>query len=204
MKTLLDFINTIQPLSADSLAELQTCFERKCYRAGTLLLSAGEVCQHLYFIERGLTRSFEIDAKGNEITSAFRAELEVIRSPNSFYDQQPALESIETLEDSILWCISYQNLKYLQSKYLDVANLSLRILENGIKNYEQRTKQLRDLSVEAHYIEFNQQQRHLACRVQLRQLASYLGTTPTNLSRIRHLLMDTDRAVFSKPVKAPF
>ena len=202
MKTLLDFINTVQPLSADSLAALQTCFERKCYRAGTLLLSAGEVCQHLYFIERGLTRIFEIDTKGNEITSAFRAEFEVVRSSSSFYDQQPALESIEILEDSILWCISYQNLKYLQSKYLDVANLSLRILENGIKSYERRIKQLRDLSVEAHYIEFNQQQRHLACRVQIRQLATYLGTTPTNLSRIRHLLTDIDRVTFSNPVKA--
>ncbi|TAF94377.1 MAG: Crp/Fnr family transcriptional regulator [Runella slithyformis] len=190
MKTIIEFLQEIYPLTDASAEQLQRCFERKHYRAATVLLKAGEVCKKLYFVEKGLARRFEINEHGEDITSNFMAEFDIIQSPSSFFSQKPALDNIELLENSTLWEIYYQDLKLLQSQYNDIAMLSLGILEKVPQRYEHRIRQLRDLTTKEYYNYFTAVFPTVAVRAQIQHIATYLGTTPNNLSRVRKELLE--------------
>ena len=46
---------------------------KKC-RKNEILLNAGEVCNHLYFVVQGILRTFHLNANGTEFTRLIRKE----------------------------------------------------------------------------------------------------------------------------------
>lgn len=70
--------------------------------AKTILLSAGEVSQHLYIVKEGCLRlSFNHD--GNEVTFQFFFEEMAVASIESFTQASPSMFTLESIEPTLLW-----------------------------------------------------------------------------------------------------
>jgi CRP/FNR family transcriptional regulator, anaerobic regulatory protein len=161
-------------LSETTLAEILSYFKKTIVKKNSIILPIGEISTYWYFIDSGLVHSFIESGKGIE-TTWFVAEGEFIASAESFFWQKPSLETIETLEDCILWRISHIDLRYLQDQFPEIKSLSLKLTEKQVVEYGERVRLLKTQPAQKRYELFCKTLPHLIGRVKSDYLASYLG-----------------------------
>ena len=159
-------------------------FERIEVRKGTNIVSAQKVERFVYFIEEGVARAYRDTEKG-QTTIWFGEAGGVILSFLSFFKNQPGYESIEVLEDSILYRISSNNLQELYTQHLPIANWGRKFAEQELLLTEQRFMDLQFKTATERYKDLIKNYPTILQRVQLGHIASYLGITQVSLSRIR-------------------
>ena len=154
---------------------------------GTLLVTAGQHCDHLYFVNKGVLRGY-VKQENKDITTWITAENELVTSISSYYKQIPSIENIEALEDSILASIHRNDMQYMYQHFPEVNALVRIILEKYYQDAEERAYISRLTDATAKYHRFINTKSNLLNRIPLRFIASYLGMTLETLSRIRSRL----------------
>lgn len=183
MHPLRQFIGNYTPISDADWVQIELCLVREEMPKGMLILAEGSVCRYLYFLESGLLRFF-ILRNGNDITKYFTEVPYLFTSQKSFSAQQPARESIEALEDSVLWRMTYADTYRLLR--VESWNTFIRELIQEVQTLtEEILEELQTETAEARYRALLTAQPSLVQRVPLKHLASYLGVAPQSLSRIR-------------------
>ena len=154
---------------------------------GTLLVTTGEHCDHLYFVSKGVLRGY-VKQENKDITTWITAENELVTSISSYYQQIPSIENIEALEDCILVSIHRNDMQYLYDHFPEV-NIMVRILlEKYYQDAEERAYICRLTDATAKYHRFINTKSQLLNRIPLKFVASFLGMTLETLSRIRSRL----------------
>jgi CRP-like cAMP-binding protein len=97
---------------------IENLFHEKHFKKGEHLLSAGEICRYIIFIESGLVRYYT-NNDGTEQTHYFNKEGEFVCDYISFLPQTPSNVNIQALEDSVVYRISADG---IQQFYRQVAN----------------------------------------------------------------------------------
>lgn len=185
------FIARYTPLPDPDWSAVEICLTRREVPAGTLLLSEGQICRHLYFLESGLLRFF-IWKDGLDVTKYFTDVPYCFTSQQSFTAQKPARESIETLENSVLWQMSYDDAHRLLAR--PAWQNFIRQLVQEVQAYtEEILEDLQTSTAEQRYRDLLAHSPDLLQRVPLKHLASYLGIAPQSLSRIRKKLLTPRR-----------
>ncbi len=159
-------------------------FERFEAKKGAIVVNAEKIERYVYFIEKGIARAFRETVKG-ETTIWFGEAGGVMLSFLSFFKNQPGYESIEVLEDSILYRISSNRLQELYNQYLPIANWGRKFAEQELLLAEQRFMDLQFKTASERYQDLMLHSPTILQRVQLGHIASYLGITQVSLSRIR-------------------
>lgn len=158
------------------------------YRKNFVIISADRVEKNLYFIKKGIARTFS-KIGDQEITFAFGKEGDTIASLNSFIANQKGYEYIELLEDCVLYELNSKCLQELFNTSIDIANWGRRFAENELIKTEERLISRQFGTASERYEELLLKFPDLINRVQLGHIASYLGITQVSLSRIRRELM---------------
>jgi CRP-like cAMP-binding protein len=184
MQSFFTFISTITPLSPESHEAMSDVLQRMDLPKGHDLLRPGAICHYLYFIEKGLTRTWYLK-DGKEVTDWISAEGSMAVSIISFLTHQPDRRGIELLEDSTFWAISYTELEKLYKQYHDIERLGRLMLSQGIIQLQQRFDDLHFATAQQRYQQLIAATPSLINRVPLGMIASYLGITQETLSRIR-------------------
>jgi len=184
MEDLLAYLNSIYPLSqlaiqfiAENLNEIQIPKKR-------FLLKKGRICYNIYFVKKGLLRCF-YDKNDKEVNAWFMKENDVIFSVESFLNQIPSFESIQTIEDCLLYYIDYNQLQYLYHQCPEFNFVGRVLTEKYYKLSEQRLYSLRMQKASERYGFLMNHFPQIILRVPSKYIASYLGITEETLSRIR-------------------
>lgn len=120
-----------------------------------------------------------------EITYWFGAEGDVAISYFSYVANKPGYETVELLEDAVLYSISQEKLQELYSTNIEISNWGRKLAEYELIRTEQAFVVQQSLPAAIRYQQLLDQNPHLIRRVQLGYIASYLGVTQVTLSRIR-------------------
>jgi CRP-like cAMP-binding protein len=179
------FINEIIPLSKESFEKIEDSFEKIDLPKGHKLIEQGQVCKYLYFIEKGLGRSYFINEKGKNITAWFFAENDVMTVVESFFQQKPSLYEIELLEDTSLYRISFKELQKLFDKYHLAERFGRLLLIKLLIDVAHKLNALQFQTAKERYQFLIDKYPNIAYRAPLGHIASYLGITQETLSRIR-------------------
>ncbi|WCT12494.1 Crp/Fnr family transcriptional regulator [Mucilaginibacter jinjuensis] len=172
-------------LDAAEAEHIKSKLQHKTVKKNTVLLTAGETCKNIYFVNKGCLRTFDTDERGEEHNILFCPENWWAVDIASFSDQRPAFYNISALEDTEVFYFSYPVLEQL---YLEIPKLErfFRILtQNGFNLYQQRITSNLAKTAEERYELFHRQYPKLEQRIAQKQIASYLGITPVFLSMIR-------------------
>lgn len=180
METLFDLFNQIAPLSENLHEYIQTTLKRKEVRRKTALLDEGQTAKHICFLEQGLVRGY-YSYKEKEYTSWLMKEGDIFLSVQSFFFQEPSEEMIETLEDSIIYFITYDQLQFAYSKFPEFNYHRAAILENYYAQSERRHK-MRTKPALDRYKYLMSHHSDLIGRLPDKYLASYLGVTTGTFS----------------------
>ena len=154
------------------------------YAKGHILVKPGTVCTSLFFVEKGLTRTFYYK-DGKDVTDWFSPESNVAVSIVSFLNQQPDRRGIELLEDSNLWALDYKDLEMLCAQHHEIERFTRLLAAHGILLIQERFDDLHFASAAERYKKLMDHQPTILQRAPLGMIASYLGITQETLSRIR-------------------
>ena len=184
MEEIFAYLNTVHPLHSDTRDYLQRNLKPMEVTRKEFILKRGHICRNIYFISRGLIQCYYmIDYK--EISSWFMKEGDIIISVESFFNQKESKESIQALEDSFLFYLSYEELQYAYEQYPDFNSIGRILTEKYYQLSEQRLYSLRLQKAPERYQFLMEHFPQILQRVPLTNIASYLGITLETLSRIR-------------------
>lgn len=181
--------NSYAPISDKSWKLIENIIAFQSVKKGELLLRNGQIAKEIHFICEGALRAFITDAAGNTYNKNIFLEGDFAGSKASLLKQLPSDFSIETLNDSILININYKKYRELIFQYDDLKNYYIAYLEkNWVIEKEQREISLVMENATERYLQLLSKHPDIANRIPLLHIASHLGITPTQLSRIRKSL----------------
>jgi CRP-like cAMP-binding protein len=151
---------------------------------GELLHKAGDICNHIYFITKGALRGF-VKEGDKEKTTYISIENEMVTAIYSYYMQRPSVENMDAVEDCKLLKMSHEKLQQLYELEPTTNILVRRILEKYYSDAEMRALTSRFSNADIKYEFFLQNYSHLANRIPLKYIASFLGINIETLSRVR-------------------
>jgi CRP-like cAMP-binding protein len=178
------FVKHIYPVSEEAVKYINEHSYPQRIPRGTYLLKEGEICQHLYFIRKGVIRGYIKDGT-KEVTTWMTAENEMVTSIRGLSLQEPSLENIHAIEECDLVVADYSALQYLYENHLEVNIVGRKLLEQYYKDAEERAFICRIPNASKRYRHFVETKGDLANRIPLKYIASYLGMTIETMSRIR-------------------
>ena len=184
MKDLLSLLNNIHPLSSGLQQYLTDKIKTRQVARKEIILQAGHLSRHIYFIQKGLLRTFYYE-DAHEISSAFMLEGDILVSAQSFFQQTESVESIQAIEDSRLLCICYDELQFILKHFKEAGFIGLTLMSRNYIASEQRLHCLRMKKAAARYQFMLKHYPQLILRVPAKYMATYLGISEETLSRIR-------------------
>lgn len=182
------FIKSKTNIDVKTLEKICSYFTLIKTNRNDILLHYDQVCKHYYFINKGCIRLYTTSADGNENSRYFAFEGSFATALPSFIHQQPAEEYLQTIEKSELLCISRADFYHLTHTIPQFAELYTEILELGFIVAQKRIYGFQgfDALAKVRWVIHNQPQ--LLLRVSNKMAASYLGISPSTLSRIKSQL----------------
>lgn len=155
------------------------------YKAKSLLIKEGKIADNLYFIESGLFRTYKnLDEKN--ITTYFACDNQFITIFNSFINQTNSLETLEAIEDSIVYEISFSNLSTLYNTSSNFEKFGRILAEKNHICALERNLTMQTKSAKIRYLDFiKNYNKKIIRRAPQYQIASFLGIASESLSRIR-------------------
>lgn len=149
---------------------------------------AGKIANEVAFVTKGILRVCYYDKEGLEITRYFIEEGNFICDLNSYTHQIPSSEYIQAITDVQLLVFSRRDLVNLSATIEGWDRLTQELTTNAFLEKINRISPMLAEDATTRYINFLDKQPTLANRIPLGYLASYLGITPSSLSRIRRQL----------------
>lgn len=161
-------------------------FTPKKFRKRQYILQEGQVSRYECFVLKGLTRTYEVDDKGQEHIVMFGPEDWWVGDLYSFLSETPSTVNIDCIEDTEVLQLSKTSQQELFAKVPKLERFFRILVQNAYMSAINRiTSSLKKTSGDR-YEEFIHKYPHIEQRVPNHQIASYLGVTPQSLSRIRN------------------
>lgn len=150
----------------------------------TIIINEGDTVHNFFFLKKGLLRGWT-NNDGTEVTFQFIFEDTIFCAAQSFFNNEPSLYTIETIEDSLFLSIDKDEfIKFYQNA--EVKNLFNQFLITRITNYQQLLISRIQDKPEIRYKKLLEKKPEYMLRIPQKIIASYLGITPVSLSRIRN------------------
>ncbi len=174
------------PLSDETWQALQVLSTFRSLAKGTLLYRAGDMPKSYAYIYQGLIRCFSCDEKGNEYNKIFFDEGKFPGAMTALLTATQSRLSFEAIEDTTIIEIDFVAYRQLMTEKEDLKLFQIHYLEkNWLLAKDAREIEMAQEDATARYLRFIQEHSSLADRLAQYHIASHLGITPTQLSRIR-------------------
>lgn len=171
-------------LSAETREALASIAKKLELPKGHTLVKENTVCNYLYFVEEGLTRTFYFK-DGKDVTDWISPENTFAVSILSFITRKPDRRMIELLEPSVLYSFPHDKLEQLYSKFHEIEKLGRLLISSGLVQLQQKFDDMHFATAAQRYQTLMETNPSFLLRVPLGIIASYLGMTQETLSRIR-------------------
>ena len=182
------FLDKFVEVSEDSFRELEHISEFKKLEAGTQIVKLGEVPSKMYLLRTGIIRCYLSTESGKEFNKSFYLPTSFVASLTALISEKPSIFVFETITECKLYEIDYSMFMKLCRSKPKVNELYARVLEAVYIKYEKRLVELISLDATKRYKELQSQIPEVDKLIPQYHIASYLGITPVQLSRIRKKL----------------
>ena len=173
-------------ISNDSWALIESIITFQKLEKDETLLRNGQTAKKIHFVCTGALRAYATDYDGNIYNKNIFLETDFAGSTVSYLLGVPSNFTLEALEETILINLDYKKYRQFIEQKNDLKNFYIAYLENNwIVEKEQREVSLVMENATQRYLKLLQKHPKIDQRIQKLHIASHLGITPTQLSRIR-------------------
>lgn len=180
------FIEKLSPFEkSEAWEELAVLFKQRTLEKGELFAEQDKSSNKIAFILTGAARTFLVNQEGKEFTKYFNVAGQLMAPYSSIIRKEPSYVSIAALTKCEILEADYPEICTLGEKYKDVQKILRRVPEMLFVLNEIREIQLVMLSAKERYDVFREDYPGLENEINQYHIASFLGITPIQLSRIR-------------------
>ncbi|RIW14965.1 Crp/Fnr family transcriptional regulator [Algoriphagus lacus] len=178
-------LNHVVPFEPVTLECLLGLFSEIKLKKGTVFAKKGEYSKNIAFVKSGVLRAYYSNDKGEEYNKTFFTENNFVGAYSALITKEKNLIDIDCLTDCTLLVAEYEKITMLYGQYPQVERLARILAEQFFVRKEKREIELVTLEAKERYIIFQQEHPTLEQLIPQYHIASYLGVSPTQLSRIR-------------------
>lgn len=171
-------------MSDESLMLLCKHFNEHDFHAKQLIIRGGIIDRNVYFIEKGLTRSYCL-ADGKEHTTWFSKEGDITFGLLCLYHNMAGFEFVETVEPTLAYSIPISVLNKLYETNIEIANWGRVIHQECLLSLQNLRICNLTMTARERYEALVKTFPEICQRVNLKHIASFLGISIYTLSRIR-------------------
>ncbi|MBO7579286.1 MAG: Crp/Fnr family transcriptional regulator [Prevotella sp.] len=175
-------------MTHDELDILESVLIPRKYAKGEMVLSEGEICTSIIYIDKGLLRQFYLK-NGKEVTEYLAVEGSIMMSIESLFKEVPSVQQIEAIEPTIVYELPKKRLEEVALHNVNIQILYRKILEESLIVSQVHADLVRFESAENRYRRMCKISPQIALRAPLLFIASYLQMTPETLSRVRSTVL---------------
>lgn len=185
MNELKIYLEQLIHFTENEMEILTSLFSEIKFKKNDYFAKEGEYSSKLAFITKGIIRAFFRNKSGNEYNKTFFTASSFIAAYSSITTKKENLINLQCLTDCTLLVADFEKITSLYNDYPKIERLARILAEYKFAIKEKREIELVTLEARERYEIFKSEHPNLENLVNQYHIASYLGITPTQLSRIR-------------------
>lgn len=189
-ENVLHSINPIVSLNKDEITTLCSVLSLLSLKRDEYLLTEGQVCDFIGFVNTGVLIYFKTKESGDEVTTDFAFEGDWVNVNLSRLANVPSTLSIRAIEECEVVMLKQKDLNDLYQRIPKLERLGRILTEQAYINIVDQTVELQIHSAKERYENLLKRHPKLLQKVPLYHIANYLGIAPKSLSRIRKELFE--------------
>lgn len=179
------YLHDNSSLEENAIEYIGSHFRRRATKRKEILLDHSAVSKEFFFINKGILRIFNINSEGKEISRFFAFEEMFCTALPSFIDQKPASEYLQSLEKSDLLVCNRTDFYKLINQFPEFDRIYREILEHGFITSQKRIYGFQGFDALEKVKWTIENQPQILQRISNKMAASYLGISPSTLSRVK-------------------
>ncbi len=191
MNKLQAYINNISVVSQDAFEELQSCFQPASIAKNDFIVREGEYATQIGFLTEGVARAFFLNQEGKQYNKQFFVAPSIVGAYSSLLTKQPNKIAQQALTDCELLIADFRDVEKLFDQFHDLERLGRKIAEFYFLEKEQKEIEMALLDAEQRYEIMRAKFPTIELELPQYHIASYLGISATQLSRIRRKMKES-------------
>lgn len=179
-----DYVQIHTSLTDEMKYKIAMQCDIKQHEKGDILLKEGSVCRHLFFIEKGVLRTFSYQ-DGKDITPWVYFDNQLFTCWGSYLMQSPSLDYIAVEEAATVLIISHESMEKLYDDIPQLERFGRKVSEAQLAFVESFSREYMFSPAKQRYEMLLEYFPDITQRVNLGHVASFLGISQETLSRIR-------------------
>jgi CRP-like cAMP-binding protein len=180
-----NYVNTFTTVTEPVFNILYEAAVYRKLKPGETLLKQGKVPNKIYLMTKGIVRAYLVLENGKEITTRLFNPNMFFASFKALLNKKPSRIIYEALTESEVLELDFNTLSNISHSHLEVMNLYAKVLEDIIIRGEARFIALSSTDATKRYLDLRKRIPNLDNSIPQYQIASSIGVTPVQLSRIR-------------------
>ena len=178
-------IRTYHNISEEAELAWTKLLHQKIYKKGENFINEGQKPRKVAFVAKGLFSQYYTAGNGDIIIKYFFPEERLAASVSAMLNNTPGIFTISAIENTTVLEYDFFEFKKLFTEHPDIALFYIKYIElHWIIEKEPLEIALRADTAKTRYDEFLTKYPKLVNRLKKHHIASFLGITPTQLSRI--------------------
>jgi len=182
---LLLYLNQISPLSQAFLARIEGLFTRREWGPREPFSRLGVVQETLGLLESGIVRAYYPSPQGREYNKHLYFAPALIGDYTSIITGQPVVLPQQTLTPCVVWTFPFRQVAALEDEFPELNRFRRVFAETMYLLKERRELEIVTLSAAQRYRRLLREVPEVETLLPQYEIASYLGITASQLSRIR-------------------
>jgi len=183
LENLYAYIKHVTGLSEKGWNAVKSVLTKKNYQKGDYLLSKGELCNSIFYIQEGYCRA-HYDYGGQPINTNFYFESEFATNIRSLKQGIGSEYAIQAEEDMVVIIFDRDKLYTLFDKSVEVDAMGRKLMEGILAQQEEQAELFKLNSASLRYDYMQKIQPQIIKRIPLEHIASYLGMSLETLVSI--------------------
>lgn len=180
-----EVLNRISDFDSISLQKFVSAFSEVSFKKGEFFARKGEYSKEIAFVKSGVMRAYYSNEKGEEYNKTFFIENNFVGAYSSLVTGEKNLINIDCLTNCTLLVARFVKIVNLYDQHPKVERFARIVAEQFFVSKEKREIELVTLEAKDRYAIFQKGYPQLEQLIPQYHIASYLGVSATQLSRIR-------------------
>jgi len=185
---LIQFLQTISPLKKETQLAAANIFHVKKIKAGDFFIKEGAYAKEIGFLQVGIMRAYFTNSEAKEYNKQFFVGPSLIGAYTSLLTKKQNKIAQMALTDCTIYTATIEQIETLYDQFHDFERLGRKVAEFYFLEKEKKELEMALLDADKRYLLFLKDFKGIDQEIPQYHIASYLGISATQLSRIRKKL----------------